>query len=105
MSEHSTGSASVRALGSPDHDNPLGGLTMAASDVPRKPLARVVEDAQTETMVMYPMRWPPKYLARADARAIETRSTRSAVIRDAFIAGIQSLELQDLVRLSSGKTA
>ena len=74
-------------------------------DPSRKPLARVAAQSRRETMVMWPMRWPPAILQRADERAADTGKSRSQVLREVCIAGFISLETQDAMRLHSGKTA
>lgn len=73
---------------------------MAAPD--RKPLAQA---ARRETMVMWPMRWPPALLERADERAAASGKSRSEVLRELVIAGFISLETQDALRQYNGKTA
>ena len=54
----------------------------------RKPLAQA---ARRESMVMWPMRWPPAILERADERARQTGKSRSEVLREVCIAGFISL--------------
>lgn len=72
------------------------------TEATRKPLAQA---ARRETMVMWPMRWPPAILKRADERATATGKSRSEVLRELVIAGFISLETQDAMRQYSGKTA
>lgn len=71
----------------------------------RKPLARVTAEAEHESMVMWPMRWPPSILDRVAERAKATKKTKADVVREAVIAGLISLETQELMRLHNGKTA
>lgn len=75
------------------------------SETARKPLAHVAAEGRRESMVMWPMRWPPALLKRAQDRANEKGTTRADVIREAVIAGLISIETHEAMQSHRGKTA